>query len=110
VNENAAIWFAIIGIGLTGVLTRCSFLLFGESLILPSRIEKALRLAPAAALAATVAPSILILDAGPLAAATHPRFIAAVVAALVMWRSRQMLWSMMAGIAAYTAIRLLLPA
>jgi branched-subunit amino acid transport protein len=40
----------------------------------------------------------------------NPRLAAAVVAALVMWASRQMLWSMAAGVAVFTAIRLLLAA
>jgi len=110
VSPDARIWVAILGVGATGILTRCSFLLFGDRLVLPPAIERALRLAPAAALAATVAPSILVIDSGAVGAMENPRLAAAVVAALVMWASRQMLWSMAAGVAVYTAIRLLLAA
>jgi branched-subunit amino acid transport protein len=49
-------------------------------------------------------------DHGVVGAIENPRLAAAVVAALVMWASRQMLWSMAAGVAVYTAIRLLLAA
>ena len=109
-SPDARVWLAILGIGATGVLTRCSFLLFGERLVLPPAIERALRLAPAATLAATIAPSIWMADHGVVGAIENPRLAAAVVAALVMWASRQMLWSRAAGVAVYTAIRLLLAA
>ncbi len=109
-SPDVLIWLAILGVGATGVLTRCSFLLFGERLVLPASIERALRLAPAAALAATIAPGVLMVDAGALSAIENPKLAAAIVAALVMWRTRQMLWSMAAGIAVYTAIRLVVAA
>ncbi len=109
-STAAETWWAILGIGATGIVTRCSFLVFGERLVLPAAVERALRLAPAAALAATVAPSVVMADASPLGALLSPRLIAAVVAAAVMWKSRQMIWSMAAGVAVYTGIRLLLAA
>jgi len=109
-SPDARVWVAILGIGATGILTRCSFLLFGERLVLPPSIERALRLSPAAALAATVAPSVLMVDSGVVGAIENPRFAAAIVAALVMLATRQMLWSMAAGVAVYTAIRLLVAA
>ncbi len=109
-SPDARIWVAILGVGATGILTRCSFLLFGERIVLPPAIERALRLAPAAALAAAVAPSILVIDSGAVESIENPRLAAAIVAALVMWGSRQMLWSMAAGVAVFTAIRLLLAA
>jgi len=109
-SPEARIWVATMGIGLTGIATRCSFLLFGDRLVLPAPIERALRHAPAAALAATVAPGVWIMDGGLLDAVENPRFAAAIVAATVMWLSRGMLWSMAAGVAVYTALRLLLAA
>ena len=102
-SPDARIWVAILGVGATGILTRCSFLLFGERIALPPAIERALRLAPAA-------PSILVIDSGAVESIENPRLAAAIVAALVMWGSRQMLWSMAAGVAVFTAIRLLLAA
>ena len=46
--STIAIWLAIIGVGLTGIVTRCSFLFLGDRLKLPPAVEKALRHAPAA--------------------------------------------------------------
>jgi len=104
------LWITIVGIGITGVMTRCSFLLLGERLVLPASIERALRQAPAAVLAATVAPAILTTQSGLLGALENPRLAAALVAVAVMWASRSMLWAMAAGMAAYTVVRLLLAA
>ena len=109
-SPEARIWVAIVGIGLTGIVTRCSFLFLGERLVLPASVERALRHAPAAALAATVVPGVLMMDGTVLGAIENPRFAAALVAAAVMWVSRGMLWSMAAGVAVYTALRLLWPA
>jgi len=109
-SPTLKLWLAIVGIGLTGVVTRCSFLVFGDRLVLPRGVERALRHAPAAALAAIVAPSLLMADGHLALTPGNPRLGAGLVAALVMWRTRGMMWSMAAGVAAYTALRLLWPA
>jgi branched-subunit amino acid transport protein len=110
VTPTMKFWLAVVGIGLTGVVTRCSFLVFGERLALPRSVERALRHAPAAALAAIIAPSMLLADGHLDLSPVNPRLGAGIVAALVMWRTRGMLLSMAAGVAVYTALRLLWPA
>jgi branched-subunit amino acid transport protein len=106
VSAELKLWFAIVGIGVTAVVTRCSFLLLGERLRLPPLAERALKHAPAAALAAILAPALLLtdghLDLGP----GNYRLLAAIVAGLVMWRSHSILWTMAAGLAAFTMLRL----
>ena len=105
-NPTLQLWLAFVGIGLTGVVTRCSFLVLGERFRLPPIAERALKHAPAAALAAIIAPA-LVLSGGHLAlTAGNHRLLAAIVAALVMWKSRSMLWTMAAGLAAFTVLRL----
>jgi branched-subunit amino acid transport protein len=105
-NPTLQLWLAIVGIGLSAVVTRCSFLVLGERLRLPPRAERALKHAPAAALAATVAPALLLADGHLTLALGNHRLLAALVAALVMWKSRNMLWTMAAGLAAFTLLRL----
>jgi branched-subunit amino acid transport protein len=106
VSPALQLWLAIVGIGLTTVVTRCSFLLLGERLRLPPLAERALKHAPAAALAAIVAPALLLADGHLDLAPGNYRLLAAIVAALVMWKSRSMLWTMAAGLAAFTLLRL----
>lgn len=105
-SQTAQLWLAIVGIGLTGIVTRCSFLIFGERLKLSPGVERALRHAPAAALAASLAPALLLhdgrFDLGP----GNHRLLAAIVAAAVVWRTRGILWGMATGLAAFTVLRL----
>lgn len=100
------LWLAIVGIGLTGVVTRCSFLVLGERFRLPPLAERALKHAPAAALAAIIAPALLVADGHLELTPGNHRLLAAIVAAIVMWRSRSMLWTMAAGLAVFTVLRL----
>jgi branched-subunit amino acid transport protein len=106
VSPTASAWLAIAGIGLTGVVTRLSCVALGERLQLSPSVERALRYAPAAALGAIVAPALLlsgdVVDLG----VDNPRLPAALVAGLVMWRTRGMLWALGAGVAVFTALRL----
>jgi branched-subunit amino acid transport protein len=106
VSATLQLWLAIVGIGLTGVVTRCSFLVLGERLRLPPAAEQALKHAPAAALAAIIAPALLLSDGHLAFAPGNHRLLAAAVAGVVMWRSRSMLWTMAAGLVAFTLLRL----
>jgi branched-subunit amino acid transport protein len=106
VSEALRTWVAIVGIGLTGVVTRMSCLALGERLQLPPLAERALRYAPAAALGAIVVPALIVSgDALDFGLGNH-RLPAAIVAGLVMWRTRGMLWALTAGIAVFTLLRL----
>jgi branched-subunit amino acid transport protein len=105
-TSTDSFWLATIGIGLTGVLTRSSFLLFGAKLSLPPALEGALRHAPASALAAIIAPTLFVDPSVDGFTPWNPRVAAAAVAILVAWRTRGMLGSMAAGATVYAALRL----
>ncbi len=100
------LWLGIFAVSLTGVLTRCSFLVFGERLRLPPAVERALSHAPAAALAAIVVPALVTAHGELALTLDNHRLVAGLVAALVMWRTRGMLWTMAAGMTALTILRL----
>jgi branched-subunit amino acid transport protein len=85
--EGGWLWITLVLIGSTTILTRGSFIIPGERARLPPVAHRVLRYAPAAALAALIAPDVL-LDAGdfdPL----NPKLVAAlaVVLATVRWRN-----------------------
>ena len=63
-NYDASLWLIFILIGLATTLPRASFIVLGNRVTLPSVLQRALRYAPAAALAALVVPD-LVLVAGP---------------------------------------------
>ncbi len=72
---DATIWGVFILIGLATTLPRASFIVLGSRVALPSLVQRALRYAPAAALAAIVVPDILLV-AGELAP-LNPKLAAA---------------------------------
>jgi branched-subunit amino acid transport protein len=95
----------ILALGGVSVLTRAFFLLSQRELPMPAWLRQGLRHAPLAALAAVVAPEIL-LDHGHLVGTLRDaRLGAAVVATLVyVWR-RDILWTIVSGTAAMVALR-----
>jgi branched-subunit amino acid transport protein len=95
---------AIAGLGGSTLLTRSSFFVLPASVRLPAAAERALRYAPACALAAIIAPSVLVHDGS---VAVNDRLVAAMLAAAVFARTRNMLVMMAVGMAAFTALRLL---
>ena len=72
---DATIWGVFILIGLATTLPRASFIVLGNRVTLPSVVQRALRYAPAAALAAIVVPDILLVS-GELAP-LNPKLAAA---------------------------------
>ena len=106
-NENLLTWIAIIGVSLTTIGTRGSFVVFASRLRLHPQIEKALRFAPAAALGARVLPALVLRHGHIDFSLENQRLIAAFIAALVMWRFRSMIWTIVAGMGIATLLRLL---
>ncbi|WP_374328174.1 AzlD domain-containing protein [Azonexus sp.] len=83
--NDTDLWLIFIVIGLATTLPRASFIVLGNRVSLPGTVQRALRYAPAAALAAIVAPDLLVvggqfapinakLAAGLAAAATALRW------------------------------------
>ena len=105
-KDDLNTWLSIAGVALSAMVARGSFVVFGARSKLPEAVEHALRFAPAAALAAILAPA-LVLKAGhvDVTLANH-RLIASVVAMLVIWRTKSMLWTIFAGMLALTVLRL----
>jgi branched-subunit amino acid transport protein len=86
-NYDATLWLVFILIGLATTLPRASFIVLGNRVALPSVLQRALRYAPAAALAAIVVPDVLVV-AGSVEL-LNPKLAAAVaaVAAAALWRN-----------------------
>jgi branched-subunit amino acid transport protein len=94
--EPATAWLVIAVGGAVTYATRASLLtLAHRARDLPPRVRDALRMIPPAALAALVAPAVLRPD-GPLLL-WHPRPIAALAAAVVAWRTRSVIATLLVG-------------
>jgi branched-subunit amino acid transport protein len=99
-------WLAIIGMALVTALTRASFLIGGERLVLPPRAQRALRYAPAAALAAVVVPDLLETPHGlSIGLSNHALYASIVGLGWYLWR-RSMLGTIVVGMVVFTLLRL----
>lgn len=100
-------WIAIVGLALVTVVTRSFFLVLGDHVPLPERVQHALRYAPPCALAALVAPEVLFGPGPALVSPADPKVVAAVAAVVAMLVTRSMLAAMAIGMLALTLMRVL---
>ena len=97
---------AIVGLALTTIATRASFFMLPPSVSLPSRVERALRYAPACALTAIVVPGVFTRDGSFYLSVHNDQMWAVLIAAGVFYRTRNMMLMMAIGMAVFTVLRL----
>jgi branched-subunit amino acid transport protein len=100
------IWVTIFALVLATVLTRSAFWMLGRHVVLPKRVQEALRYAPACALAAIIVPDLLF-DSGALHLAwSNHKLLAAAGAVAFYLLKRDMLLTILVGMILFTALRL----
>ncbi len=105
--SNLEIWLTIGGLTLLTIVTRNAFLVLGDRVTLPARVQHALRFAPACALVALVVPEV-VLQSGSLALnLSNPKLVAALVAVAIIVTTRRAVAAIALGMLAYTLVRLL---
>lgn len=93
------VWITILLVGLGTYATRLSFiLLFGRREI-PAIVRRALRFVPPAVLTAIIFPELLLPKGQIDLSLDNERLLAGIVAALVAWRSKNVLLTIVAGMA-----------
>lgn len=107
--NNFAVWTVILGLTLVTIATRSAFLVLGERITLPPRLQHALRYAPVCALMALIAPELLLIDGTLTLSFANPKLVAGVAAGAVVLTTRSMMTAMAVGMLAFTALRLLAP-
>lgn len=98
--ELLILWLALVGIGLATYLMRLSFIVALERLTLPPLTRRALRFVPLAALIALVTPELVPPNLAALDTNAVARLLAALLAALVAWRTRNVLLTILVGMLA----------
>ncbi len=107
--SDLEIWAVIAVLVVATAATRSSFWLVGHHITIPKRVQEVLRYAPACALAAIVAPDLLLGGAGELQLAySNPKLLAGVAAILFYLLRRNMLQTIVFGMLVFTALRLAL--
>lgn len=102
------VWLTILLLTLATILTRSSFFLLGHAVKLPPKVQHALRYAPAAALAAIVAPDLLMAEGALHLTWTNPKLVAGIGATVFFLTTRHLLGTIVAGMALYTLLRIIL--
>ena len=103
-DHDLYIYLAIGLLTLCSVISRTSFILFGDYIPLPDGVRRALRYAPIAALVAIIVPDLLpwVQGEGPT---LNLRFPASVIAILVFLRTRSSVLIIVAGMVALWILR-----
>lgn len=107
--SDLEIWLTIISLACATAITRCSFWMVGEHVTIPTRVQEMLRYAPSCALAAIIGPDLLMGSQGAVEFSFHNYKLIAGCAAIVYYLARRnMLETIVFGMACFTALRLLL--
>ena len=105
----STIWLAMIGLGILTFLLRFSFIALLERWQAPLIVQRALRFVPIAVLTAIIIPGLVlhndILNLRP----DNPRLLAGLVAILVAWKTKNVLITIVAGMAVFWLLQLLFP-
>jgi len=101
------IWLVIGVLVIATAATRSSFWLVGHHINIPKRVQEMLRYAPACALAAIIAPDVLMNDGHVQLGLGNPKLIAAAVSVIFYLLRRNMLQTIVVGMVVFTGLRLL---
>ena len=101
------IWLTIGALILATAIARSSFWLVGHHITIPPRIQEMLRYAPGCALAAIIAPELLMsADAHPVLNPLNIKLAAAVSAGIYYLLRKSMLETIIFGMLVFTALRI----
>ena len=98
-TTTIALWLILLCIGILTYATRLSFILLFGRVEVPVFLQHALRFVPIAVLSAIILPALLI-NGNTLYLSLHnTRLIAGVVAIVVAWRTKNILLTIIVGMA-----------
>ena len=101
------VWAVIGALAVATAATRSSFWVVGQHVTIPKRVQEMLRYAPACALAAIVAPDLVLADGHAVLDLSNLKLVSGIVATIFYLLRRNMLQTIIFGMAFYTALRLM---
>jgi len=103
--STTTFWLAILGAGAVTFALRLSLIALLGRVEVPPFLERALRYVPAAVLAAVVIPLLFYQDGALEASLGNERLVAGLLAAIIAWRTRNVLLVLGGGMAALWALQ-----
>ncbi len=105
--SDLEVWLTIIALIVATAITRTSFWLVGHHITIPPRVQEMLRYAPGCALAAIIAPELVLSsDPQPVLDMLNPKLAAAVGASLYYIFRKNMLETIIFGMLVFTVLRI----
>lgn len=107
-EDRLALWLIIIAAGVTTYAFRLSFIVLAGQAELPRLVQRALRFVPAAALSAIILPELVLREGAANLSLGNARLLAGLAAMLVAWYTRNVLITIVVGMAALWLVQALL--
>lgn len=107
-EANLNLWLTIIACGIVTFLIRFSFIAIHGRVTMPDWFTRALTFVPIAVLSAITMPEILIQDNVVDVSILNPRLIAGIAAALVAWRTKNVMLTIGAGMVVLWGLQLVM--
>ncbi|MEJ2599254.1 MAG: AzlD domain-containing protein [Anaerolineales bacterium] len=101
------IWVIMILAGIFTYLIRSSFIQLFSHLLIPPRLKSALQYVPAAVLSAIIFPELLMPGGTLDLTLDNSRLVAGVLALIVAWKTRSVVWTILSGMLALLLLQLL---
>lgn len=105
-EANLNLWLTIIACGIVTFLIRFSFIAIHGRVTMPDWFTRALTFVPIAVLSAITMPEILIQDNVVDVSILNPRLIAGIAAALVAWRTKNVMVTIGVGMVVLWGLQL----
>ncbi len=102
------VWILMVLAGLATFVTRLSMILLLERFRMPDWFRRALRFVPVAVLSAIALPALVSRNDALDVSLHNPQLLSGAVAVLVAWRTRNVLLTILAGMAALLVFQALL--
>lgn len=99
------IWILLIIVGLLTFGIRISFIMILDRWSPPPIVERALRFVPVAVLSAIIAPELVLVGGTLNISLGNERLIAGLAATLVAWQTKNIVWTILAGMAILLALQ-----
>ena len=105
---EATLWLTMLGMGAVTYAIRLSFIVLWGRVTMPAAVQRSLRFVPVAVLSAIIFPEILRHGGAWNLSPLNPRLLAGIIAALVAWRTRSPVLTIVVGMAALWVLQALM--
>ena len=104
----SSFWLIMIIVGILTFGIRLSFIVILDRWETPPILQRALRFVPIAVLAAIIVPELVMPGGSLNISFTNLRLLAGIVAMLVAWKTKNIVWTIVAGMGILLGLQYLL--